>query len=171
MTTQAAEPVRSVRRHLSLDYDYVAPYGQALFLRALARGEFVGQRCPVCERVFIGGIGFFNGVCPTDAVLLGDEPVLLSSKGTVTTYSTVEVPLLGQDIEVPYTQAHVLLDGADMTLMTILQEVDVKTVRMGMRVEAVFLPKEQLHPNLDSVKYFRPINEPDADYETFKEHC
>jgi len=166
---QDSAPVRSVRRPIRLEYDYVAPSGQTLFLRGLERARFVAQRCPTCHKVFIGGIGFFNGVCPTCAELL-DEEVELPSKGTVTLFSSVEVPLMGQEIEVPYTQAHVLLDGADMTLMAILQEVDIADVRMGMRVEAVFVPDEELHPNLDVVKYFRPIDEPDADPESYKEH-
>ena len=163
------EPVRSVRRPIRLEYDYVAPRGQTLFLRGLERAQFVGQRCPTCRKVFIGGIGFYNGVCPTDAELLG-EAVELPPTGIVTLFSSVAVPLVGQDIEVPYTQAHVLLDGADMTLMAILQEVDIADVRMGMRVEAVFVPDDELHPNLDVVKYFRPIDEPDAPFESYKEH-
>lgn len=166
---EQTEPVRSVRRPLRLEYDYVAPRGQDMFLRGLQQKKLLGQRCPVCENVFIGGIGFYNGVCPLDAVALDPAPVELSHKGTVTTFCSVEIPVQGQQIEVPYTQAHVLLDGANMTLMTILQEVEVDHVRMGMRVEAVFVPDDQLHPNLDVIRYFRPIDEPDAPYESFKE--
>ena len=36
---------------------------------------------------------------------------------------------------------------------------------MGMRVEAVWVPDES-EPTLESIKYFRPTGEPDADRST-----
>jgi hypothetical protein len=41
---------------------------------------------------------------------------------------------------------------------------------MGMRVEAVWVPKEELAPTFECIKYFRPIDEPDAPFESYKEH-
>ena len=48
-------------------------------------------------------------------------------------------------------------------MMCLLQEVDVKDVRIGMRVEAVWVDEADRRPNLDSIKYFRPIDEPDVE--------
>ena len=41
---------------------------------------------------------------------------------------------------------------------------------MGMRVEAVWVEPEELRPTLESIKYFRPTGEPDAPYDSYKEH-
>ena len=41
---------------------------------------------------------------------------------------------------------------------------------MGMRVEAVWKPRDEWVPGLQNVDYFRPSGEPDADYDTYKEH-
>ena len=41
---------------------------------------------------------------------------------------------------------------------------------MGMRVEAVWVPRRRVGPTLESIKYFRPTGEPDADYETYKDN-
>ena len=41
-------------------------------------------------------------------------------------------------------------------------------MRMGMRVEAVWA--DELKPTFASVRYFRPVNEPDVPYEQFQEH-
>jgi hypothetical protein len=41
---------------------------------------------------------------------------------------------------------------------------------MGMRVEAVWVEPDQLGPTMASVRYFRPTDEPDAEYETFEEY-
>jgi uncharacterized OB-fold protein len=54
--------------------------------------------------------------------------------------------------------------------MGLIQEIPIGEIRMGMRVEAVWVPPEEWGPTLASVKYFRPLDEPDADYETYKEY-
>jgi hypothetical protein len=54
--------------------------------------------------------------------------------------------------------------------MHVLQECALEDVRMGMRVQAVWVPKEQLGPTMSSIRYFKPIAEPDAAYDTYKEH-
>jgi uncharacterized OB-fold protein len=88
----------------------------------------------------------------------------------VTTYCVVNVPFAGQSIEIPYICAQILLDGANLSFMGLIQEIPTDEIRMGMRVEAVWVPPEELGPTLASVKYFRPNGEPDADYETYKEY-
>ena len=51
-----------------------------------------------------------------------EEEVELSDKGTVTTFCVVNVPFYGQQIEIPYVSATILLDGADIGLMHLIQE-------------------------------------------------
>jgi uncharacterized OB-fold protein len=82
----------------------------------------------------------------------------------------VNVPFVGQKIELPYICAQVLLDGADIAFMGLVQELPADQVRMGMRVEAVWVDPSELAPNLASVKHFRPTGEPDAAYETFSQY-
>jgi uncharacterized OB-fold protein len=64
----------------------------------------------------------------------------------------------------------VLLDGANLSFMGLIQEIPTDEIRMGMRVEAVWVDEADLTPSLASVKYFKPADEPDADYETYKEY-
>src|SRR4029077_6224256 len=90
-------------------------------------------RCPVCTKVYLPP----RGPCPTCAVLLA-EPVELGNGGTVTTFCVVNVPFLGQSIEIPYVAASVLVDGADIAFSHLIQGCDASEVRMGMRVEAVW---------------------------------
>ena len=135
------------------------------FLRGLERGQFMGQRCPVCGKVYVPS----RGSCPTDGVPT-TEDVELANSGTVTTYCVVNVPFAGQSIEIPYICAQILLDGANLSFMGLIQEIPTDQIRMGMRVEAVWVEPDELAPSLASVKYFRPNGEPDADYETYKEY-
>jgi uncharacterized OB-fold protein len=150
---------------VNLAYDYAASPEETKFFRGLAEGKLYGQRCPVCEKVYIPP----RGACPVDGVPTTDE-VLLPDRGTVTTFCIVNVPFLGQKIEPPYVSAYVLLDGADIAFLHLILDIDAADVRMGMRVEAVWKPREEWTTNLDNIKYFRPTGEPDADYETYKQH-
>jgi len=150
---------------IHLDYAFTAGQAQSRFLKGLSEGRFLGQRCPRCGKVYVPP----RGSCPTDGVPTTDE-VELGNTGTVTTYCVVNVPFQGQAIEIPYICAQVLLDGANLAFMGLIQEVPTDQVRMGMRVEAVWVPPEELGPSMASVRYFRPTGEPDAEYDTYKEY-
>ena len=93
----------------------------------------------------------------------------LANTGTVTTYCVVNVPFAGQSIEIPYICGQILLDGANLAFMGLLQEIPPPRCawacgwkRSGCRPRS--------GATLASVKYFRPTGEPDADYETYKEY-
>jgi hypothetical protein len=167
MTTSEGgrEPVTMLSTPIRLDYFFSAGLSQSRNLQGYAEGRFIGQRCPVCEKVYIPS----RGSCPVDGVPTVEE-VVLPNTGTVTTYCVVNVPFAGQSIEIPYICAQILLDGADIAFMGLLQETPIDEVRMGMRVEAVWVDPEDLGPTLGSVKYFRPIDEPDVNYDDFEEY-
>ena len=161
--TDTVEPVRSIRAPARLEYRFTAGAAQSRFLRHLVEGKILGQRCPQCGKVYVSP----RGACAADGVPT-EEEVELAHRGTVTTFCVVNVPFYGQKIEIPYVSATILLDGADIGLMHLLQEVEADQVHMGMRVEAVWAPPEERLPTLESIRYFRPTGEPDADYETYK---
>ena len=79
-------------------------------------------------------------------------------------------PVRRQRIKPPYVAAYVLLDGADIPFLHLVTEIDASEVRMGMRVEAVWKPREEWGLGIDNIDYFRPTGEPDADYDTYKHH-
>ena len=99
-----------------------------------------------------------------------EEEVELSNSGTVTSFCVVNVAFYGQAMELPYVSALILLDGSDIPLMHLIQETDAHLVHMGQRVEAVWVPDEEIGPTLESIKYFRPTGEPDADWDTYKDN-
>ena len=41
---------------------------------------------------------------------------------------------------------------------------------MGLRVEAVWRPREEWDYTLRNISHFRPTGEPDADYDSYKDH-
>ena len=156
-------PVTTLATPIRLDFEFTPGVAQSRFLRGLEQGKFMGQRCHKCGKVYVPS----RGSCPTDGVPT-TEDVELSNSGTVTTYCVVNVPFAGQSIEIPYICALVLLDGANISFMGLIQEIPADQIRMGMRVEAVWVDDKDLGPTMASVKYFRPNGEADADYDSYK---
>ncbi|HKF75644.1 MAG TPA: OB-fold domain-containing protein [Candidatus Dormibacteraeota bacterium] len=150
---EAAEPgpVTRIETPISLDYHYTPGAAASRFLRALAEGRLIGQRCPRCGLVYVPP----RGACPTDGVPT-EEEVELSDHGAVTTFCVVNVPFAEHTIEMPYVAASILLDGADIAFQHLVQEIPAAEVRIGLRVQAVWKPRAGWGPGLDSIRYFRP---------------
>jgi uncharacterized OB-fold protein len=159
------EPVRSIRAPARLDYRYTAGAASSRFLHEVAQKRLVGQRCPVCNKVYVPP----RGCCPTDGVPT-TEDVELGHSGTITSYCVVNVPFMGTLMEIPYVSALILLDGSDLPIMHLIQEIPYDQVHMGMRVEAVWVPDDEIGPTLESIKYFRPNGEPDAPFDSYKDN-
>ncbi|MEI6453817.1 MAG: Zn-ribbon domain-containing OB-fold protein [Actinomycetes bacterium] len=163
--SEAREPVTMLSTPIHLDYHFIAGDSQTKTLQGYLEGKFIGQRCEVCGKVYVPS----RGSCPTDGAP-AREVVELPNTGTMTTYCVVNVPFAGQNVEIPYICGQILLDGSNISFMGLIQEIPASEVRMGMRVEAVWVPEEELTPSLASVRYFRPTGEPDADYDSYKEY-
>jgi uncharacterized protein len=152
------EPVTMFTQPLRLEYDFTPGAARSRFLRGLEQGKILGERCPRCRKVYVGG---GSGACARDGVPC-EEVVDLPHIGTVTTFCVVNVPFAGQTVQIPYVSAAILLDGADIPLLALIQEVEATDVHMGMRVEAVWAPEGERAPSMDTIRYFRPTGEPDA---------
>jgi len=148
----SVEPVKSIETPISLEYRYTPGLASSRFLRAAAEGRLVGQRCPLCGKVYIPP----RGSCPTDGVPTEAE-VELPDRGVVTTFCIVNVPFAGHAIEMPYVAASIQLDGADIAFQHLIQEIPADQVRIGMRVQAVWRPREEWGPTLENIRHFRPI--------------
>jgi uncharacterized OB-fold protein len=163
--TETHPDVTMITTPVQLSIEHSASIEETVYLQALEQGRLVGQRCPVCRKVYIPP----RSACPTDGVPPG-EPVELPDRGVVTTFCIVNVPFLGQRISPPYVAAYVLLDGADIPFLHLILGCEAGEVRMGLRVEAAWRPREEWGPTLQNIEYFRPTGEPDAPYETYREH-
>jgi len=159
------EPVAMMTTPVRLHYEHTASAGESEFLRGLAEGRLLGQRCPACGKVYIPP----RAACPTDGVPTTDE-VELPDTGTVTTFCVVNVPFPGQRVTPPYVAAAVLLDGADIPFQHLILGCEPGEVRMGMRVKAAWKPREDWGTTAENIEYFQPTGEPDAPYESYAHH-
>ena len=130
------EPISMTITPVRLHYEHTASPGESAYLRGLAEGRLLGQRCGVCGQVYVPP----RGTCPADGVPTHDE-VELPDSGTVTSFCIVNVGYPGQralGFTPPYVAAAVLLDGADIAFQHLILGCDPGEVRMGMRVRAVW---------------------------------
>ncbi len=148
-----------------LHYLHSASAEESRYLRGLQEGKVIGQRCPACGKVYVPP----RGACPVDGVPTTTD-VELPDVGTVTTFCVVNVPFQGQRVPSPYVAASVLLDGADIAFQHLVLGCEPAEVRMGMRVRAVWKPREQWGTTSENIDHFEPSGEPDAPYESYAHH-
>jgi uncharacterized protein len=159
------EPTTGIITPVNLDYTYAASEEESRFYRGLAEGKLRGQRCPTCGKVYVPP----RSACPVDGSPTTEE-VELPDRGIVTTFCIVNVPFLGQRITPPYVSAYVLLEGADIAFLHLILGCDPSDVRMGMRVEAVWRPRDEWGTTIENIDHFEPTGEEDAPYESYAQH-
>lgn len=152
------EAVRSVRTPAELHFTYTPGAASSRWLKGIAEKRIVGERVEPGARVYTPP----RGADPQ----LGKptvEPVEVAHTGTVTSFCVVNVSFYGGTQEIPYVTALILLDGSDLPIMHLVQECPVDQVRPGLRVEAVWVDDDQVGPTMESIRWFRPNGEPDAE--------
>jgi uncharacterized protein len=158
-----SEPVTLLEMPMRLDYTITAAGSRAKFLRGLVEGKLLGERCGGCAKVYVP----WRGCCPTCGTA-ESETVELADRGTVTTFCIINIPFGTQAMPTPYAAAAILLDGADLPILHLLNNVPLEQVRMGLRVRAVW--DEQPKPTLETIRWFTATGEPDASFDSYKDH-
>jgi uncharacterized OB-fold protein len=135
----ADEPVTMMDYNASITYRNPVPLVSDRLREASREQRILGQKCPVCARVYAGGRGY----CPIDAVELGEEhDVDLPHSGTITNFTIITpVQYPGQTETEPFARVFVLLDGTDVVLpYQPVIELPVNDVKVGKRVAAAWAP-------------------------------
>ncbi|MFC4910346.1 Zn-ribbon domain-containing OB-fold protein [Actinomadura gamaensis] len=146
--------------------EYRLQGGRALdrFLEGIEQGRILGHRCGVCGQVIVP----MKGLCPKDGVPTSEE-VELPHTGTVTTFAVNNLPD-PRAPEVPFVSAYVLLDGAGLTMLSLVAGIPADRVRMGMRVKAAWRPREEWTRSMSNIKWFEPLDEPDVPFDEIKDY-
>jgi len=142
-------------------YSYTAGGATTLFLKKLVEGRIVGQRCPVCQGVYVPP----RGSCPRDGVAT-EEEVEVAHTGTVESFTINYIPIPDGAVDPPFVSANIVLDGADLSFMHLISGIPHNQVRIGMRVKALWKPQDEWKPSMTNILYFEPLDEPDIDIDT-----
>lgn len=144
-----------------LKYNFTAGAAPTRFLSQLKKGKLTGQRRPEPGApVYIPP----RGSCPATGQPT-EEEVELSDKGTVQSFTIVNIPIPGNPIEPPFVVANIVADGAGISFIHLMSECDNADVHIGQRVQAVWKPEEEWGFAMDNIRYFKPIEEPDVPVE------
>ena len=158
------EPITEIITPIRMEYRYTPGTATSQFLRNMKAGKLVGRRCTSCQKVYLPP----RGGCPMCGVEFGED-VPVKNTGTVVTFAIVNVNFANRVIDLPYVSAEVAFDGADTTTMVLLKGVGADEARMGMRVQAHWLPEAEWDFTLANIDYVEPIDEPDAPFDSYKE--
>jgi uncharacterized protein len=164
-TTDDRDPVTIAVIPSSIEIQHTASIPETAYLKALKEGKLLGARTGTDGKLYFPA----READPATGKVL-DQFVELPDEGTVTTFAIINIPFAGQRIKPPYVAAYVLLDGADIPFLHLVSEIDANEVRMGMRVKAVWKPRDEWDFGIDNIEYFRPTGDPDAEYDTYKHH-
>lgn len=158
------DKIETIVTPIDFEYRYTAGAAASVFLRALREGRLVGQRCPECRKVYVPP----RGACPRCGVPTTGE-VEVADTGTLYSFTVVHIPIPGSELTPPFVTGIVWLDGADQTCMHLVSGCDPHAVRIGMRVRAVWKPREEWEYSFANIRYFEPTGEPDVPYEALQE--
>ncbi len=169
-SAEGLDPVTIQVSPSSIEIQHTASRPESAFLRALEQGRLLAGRTRSRGAEKAGPVYFPAREADPATGRQLDEFIELSDAGTVTTFAIINIPFAGQRIKPPYVAAYVLLDGADIPVLHLVSDIDADQVRMGMRVQAVWKPRDEWGLGIDNIEYFRPTGEPDAEYDSYKHH-
>ena len=145
--------IPKVDGHVNIQYKWV--YGTALakFYNALrTEGKIYGIKCPKCHGVQCPPKSFC-GICYVECT----EYVELPNMGVLELFTTVYMEFPGQPRKPPYTYGYIKIDGSHTHIYHIIEEIEEKDIRVGMRVEPVWEDPENRKGTLYDIKYFKPV--------------
>ncbi|MFM7273147.1 MAG: Zn-ribbon domain-containing OB-fold protein [Gammaproteobacteria bacterium] len=155
--SDAAEPVTGIEVPINLQFRFTAGKALTRFLTQIREGRLVGQRCPSCNNVYLPP----GGMCARCGVETREE-VEVSDEGIIESFTIVHIPIPGNAIKPPFVAANIRLDGTDMACLHRVSEVDNAKVRVGMRVKAVWKPRDEWDYTFENIAWFKPVEGEDA---------
>ena len=163
--TEKTQEFLAIRSEVRLPLKQCAGQYLTKFLMELRdHTKIIGNKCPECSRISLPP----NTVCGYCKIRIEDKPenwVELSDKGKVKVYLEITdrdtEPLTGIPLGLPNPGAQILLDGGDENclLYHILEELDTNKVYRGMRVQAVWKPREERVGLLSDIRFFKTIED------------
>ena len=163
--TENQYAVPQVRCVTPLFIDYPMGLYMGKFLRELKEnGRLVATTCKKCGRIMFPP----QAVCAyCHAENLEDpEWVEIGPKGTLAGFMALKIPTINiwtLELEGPkYIVGIIVVDapgGGACSLFHLVGETDESKLKVGMRLEVVFKPKEERQGRMEDILYWKPVQE------------
>ncbi|MBC8176098.1 MAG: Zn-ribbon domain-containing OB-fold protein [Deltaproteobacteria bacterium] len=112
--------------------------------------KIMGKRCPRCLRIIVPAQLFCK-----ECFVETDEWVEVGPEGTLLTFTVVYRKENHHPREAPLAYGIIRLDGADTSIVHLLEETDVTKLEHGMSVRALFSEKREGH--IMDIECFCPV--------------
>jgi len=125
--------------------------GERFFREIKENAKIWGVRCPQCQITVVPPSLY----CERCFERL-EEWVEVGHQGEIHTYTICYREMDGFPKDSPTILALIKISGVEGGLVHRVGEVDLKDIKIGMKVEAVFKPKAQRKGSILDILYFRP---------------
>ena len=112
--------------------------------------RIMGKQCEGCETVFVPP----RKMCPRCFRDTGPW-IEVGPEGTLVTYTIVRYENTIQPQKAPFAYGIVKLDGSSTGIVHLLGDIDLETLRAGIRMEPVY--KEERTGHILDIIHFRPV--------------
>ena len=136
---------------LALPYSYFAGRVGSKFLTTIRdEKKIMGIKCNKCNKIFVPPRQICD-ICMED---IRENWVDVQNTGEVTNFTVVRYDDKHLPKKAPYVLAMIRLDGADTSLVHVVEGVDVDKAKVGMKVQAVFA--EETTSTILDIDHFAP---------------
>ena len=136
---------------LALPYTYFAGRVGSKFLTTIRdEKKIMGIKCNKCNKVFVPPRQTCD-VCMED---IRDNWVDVQNTGEVTNFTVVRYDDKHLPKKAPYVLAMIKLDGADTSLVHVVEGIDLDKAKIGMKVQAVFA--DETTSTIMDIDHFAP---------------
>ena len=161
---EATEHIRIHTPVVYKNWDSAGKYLSICLNRMKENGEMWASRCPECKRVLFPPI-ITCGYCKIRIENKDENWVKLGDKGTVLSFFTPEPKgrdrSTGRLLGTGKTSAYIRPDGGDENTIIahVLENIDKSKIYKGMRVQAVWKPKEERRARMSDVLCYVPLED------------
>ncbi|MDG6901734.1 MAG: Zn-ribbon domain-containing OB-fold protein [Nitrososphaerota archaeon] len=149
----AAEKYLLTAYETELRYSWTSGVAISRYLRGLKEGQLWARKCNKCGRTLIPPRMYCE-----ECFRSTDEWVRVGDTGTVNTFSISYVNVDASRRTDPVLVAVIEIDGASpgMGILHVLGEVAPGDIRVGLKVKALWKPKDERTGAITDIRYFRP---------------
>lgn len=139
--------------HMEADYAYTHGIaGEKFFKEIKENARIMGTRCKKCGFIYVPPRLF----CERCFEKL-DVWEKVSKRGEVHTYTVAYIDTDGSKLKNPIIWAMIKINNVHGGFVHKLGEVDLRDVKIGMQVEAIFKNKKEREGSMLDIKYFKPV--------------
>jgi len=154
VTNEISKACSVIPGKMALPNQYFAGRVGSRFIISLRDSrKILGVKCPKCKTVYVPPMEY----CQKDLTKIDENWVDLGDTGVLVNYTVVNYRDAHLPRKIPYILGMIQMDGAEATLVHLVEGVDPQNVKIGMRVKVVFAGKTT-NTILD-IDHFEPVEE------------